>query len=67
MPKKCHFINDKEAGRVLIPGCMGTAVYYDISFCTCKNPPSIEQRVSKLEKENARLRKRLNEIEKQCQ
>lgn len=58
--RKCHYIHDKEAGKVLIPGCYG-AMYGDMSLCTCR-PEKIETEQSKekklikeLEKENARL------------
>lgn len=55
---KCHYINDKEAGRVLIPGCIGTAVYSDISYCTCHSThKGMEERVSKLEDEINQLKK----------
>ena len=32
---RCHYTYDEEAGKVLIPGCMGTAAHGDIAFCTC--------------------------------
>lgn len=34
---KCHYIVDKIAGRVLIPGCMAAAVSGDIEQCTCRD------------------------------
>lgn len=34
---KCHYIVDKIAGRVLIPGCMAVAVSGDIERCTCSD------------------------------
>lgn len=34
---KCHYIVDKIAGRVLIPGCMAVAVSGDIEQCTCRD------------------------------
>ena len=39
----CHHIYDAEAGRVLIPGCMGTAVY-GLSGCTCPRRSAGEKR-----------------------
>lgn len=33
---RCHYTYDEEAGKVLIPGCMGTAAHGDIAFCTCR-------------------------------
>lgn len=32
---KCHYINVRAVGRVLIPGCMAVAVSNDIERCTC--------------------------------
>lgn len=32
---KCHYINVRAVGRVLIPGCMTVAVSNDIERCTC--------------------------------
>ena len=32
---RCHYTYDEKAGKVLIPGCMGTAAHGDIAFCTC--------------------------------
>lgn len=32
---KCHYIYDPVAGKVLIPGCMGTAAM-GIEHCTCR-------------------------------
>ena len=62
MDRPCYYIRDPEAGRVLIPGCMGAAVY-GIGGCTCPKPPrpqregpAIEGRVEKLEREIAELR-----------
>ena len=57
---KCHYINDKKAGRVLIPGCMGTAAM-GIENCTCNdraNSKSMEERVSKLEDQVKQLIKK---------
>ena len=54
---KCHYIHDKIAGKVLIPGCMGVAVHNDISYCTCSSThKSMEERVSKLEEELNKLK-----------
>lgn len=32
---KCHYIYDKEAGKVLIPNCWGTVHSDDIRDCIC--------------------------------
>ena len=59
---KCHYINNKEIGKVLIPGCIGTAVHNDIEYCTCssyKKPSTkklLEERVKELELINDRLK-----------
>lgn len=34
---KCHYTYDEKAGKVLIPGCIGTAAHGDIAFCTCRD------------------------------
>lgn len=31
---KCHYIYDEKVGKILIPGCMGTAAMR-IRNCTC--------------------------------
>lgn len=55
---KCHYIQDPEIGKVLIPGCMGTAAM-GVHNCTCydkipyNNP--YKEEVSELRKENVRL------------
>lgn len=37
---KCHYIYDKIAGRVLIPGCWGVANDYpNMKSCTCRDAP----------------------------
>jgi hypothetical protein len=59
---KCHFVYDKIVGKVLIPGCMGTA-HAGIEYCTCRynyqsgKNDKVETRkeVKELEKENASL------------
>lgn len=58
--RKCHYIYDKEAGKVLIPGCWGSAVYGPHA-CNCypvKVPTEkqlYKKYIRELEKENARL------------
>lgn len=61
MSDRCHYITDREVGRVLIPGCMGAAVYGP-SQCTCKRRVrpleeglALETRVADLEREVSRL------------
>ena len=39
---KCHYTYDPEVGKVLIPGCMGTAAF-GIHRCTCASNKSFSQ------------------------
>lgn len=32
---KCHYVHDKEAGKVLIPGCWSVVNSGDTEDCTC--------------------------------
>lgn len=59
----CHYIRDKKVGKVLIPGCIGTAVF-GIDRCTCHNvgSKSIEERISNLEIEINSLKKELKKL-----
>lgn len=52
---KCHYITDPKAGKVLIPGCMGSAVHGSIDFCSC--PKGSYDRVTLLEKRIEKLEK----------
>jgi len=55
---KCHYINDKIAGRVLIPGCMATAIHNDEFYCTCHfRNKGMDERLEKLEEETKKLKK----------
>lgn len=64
---KCHYTYVPGVGKVLIPGCMGTAAM-GIDHCTCRTAPADFERerynkavrilrteIKELEKENARL------------
>lgn len=58
---RCHYIYDEQAGKVHIPGCMGSAVYGP-RRCTCypiKTKPEAankkDQHIKDLEKQNAQL------------
>lgn len=33
---KCHYVYDKKAGKVLIPGCWSVVHSGDIEDCTCR-------------------------------
>lgn len=62
--RKCHHIKDPEVGRVLIPGCIGTAVY-GLSGCTCypdkirhledEDELTLEDRLAAIEERLAKL------------
>lgn len=69
---KCHYINVRDVGRVLIPGCMAVAVSNDIGRCTCCDiltekdfekqryndvVKRLKQEISELRHENEMLRK----------
>ena len=74
---KCHYIYDKEAGKVLIPGCWG-AIYGDMSQCTCRSEITTfaqfekkeynkilnekQSQIKELEKEVARLNRILKRV-----
>ncbi len=45
---RCHYIYDRIAGKVLIPGCMAVAVSNCIEDCTC-NRPLTESQVERQE------------------
>lgn len=62
MSDKCHYINIRDVGRVLIPGCMAVAVSGDISQCTCNAPLSYPEQIDKLQRENKRLREKIKRL-----
>ena len=37
---KCHYVFDKDVGKVLIPGCWSVVMSNDIKDCTCTIEPS---------------------------
>ncbi|WP_289872826.1 hypothetical protein [uncultured Duncaniella sp.] len=57
---RCHYIYDRMAGKVLIPGCMAVAVSNRIEDCTCE--PSLTE--SQMESQEI---KRLKTIIKELQ
>lgn len=57
---KCHYVYDKIAGKVLIPGCWAVVMSDDIRDCTCSAGEELtfaqferEQYNQELEKRNA--------------
>ena len=74
---KCHYVYDKKAGKVLIPGCWSVAISGDMERCTCRlgtSEKKFETRefnrllkekneyIKNLEKENARLIRILRKV-----
>lgn len=59
----CHYKVDKIAGKVLIPGCMGTAAM-GIDNCTCysynRRKLTPEELISELKNEIKELKIKLN-------
>jgi hypothetical protein len=65
---KCHYTYDKEAGKVLIPGCMAVAVHGSMSYCTCR--PEKELTFAQFERQEynkivADLREQIKSLEKE--
>jgi hypothetical protein len=62
---RCHYVNVKDVGRVLIPGCMSVAVSGDIDDCTC-TPVSVKDFERREYKEHvAELTKKIRLLEKE--
>ena len=62
---RCHYINAKGVGKVLIPGCMAVAVSNDISMCTC-HPTSFKTfEKQQYNEEVNRLKKIIKELEEE--
>lgn len=59
---KCHYIYDKIAGKVLIPGCMAVAVSGRIEDCTCGHCGLTERQIES--KEIQRLKSIIRELTK---
>lgn len=65
--KACYFHHDKEAGRVLIPGCYAVAHRNDIAFCECdrtRSKKSLEEKVEALEVRVKELEKKFEVTQK---
>lgn len=74
---KCHYIYTEEGEKVLIPGCMGTAVF-GIENCTCRyetfadferkkyneTVKALRQEIKDLEQENAYLNRIIKKLTK---
>lgn len=57
---RCHYIFDRIAGKVLIPGCMAVAVSDRIEDCTCDQPITERQMESQ---EIKRLKSIIKELQ----
>lgn len=64
---KCHYVVDEVAGRVLIPGCWGSAVYGE-GNCHCPKAGQNEsEEVVQLKKEIKELKKQISILNKKNQ
>ncbi len=62
MSDKCHYINVRGVGRVLIPGCMAVAVSDNTEDCTCNAPQTPQEVIEKLQRENKRLKAEIKRL-----
>ncbi len=62
MSDKCHYINVRGVGRVLIPGCMAVAVSDNIEDCTCNAPPTPQEVIKRLQSENKKLKAEIKRL-----
>lgn len=79
---KCHYIYDKEVGKVLIPGCWDVVLSNDMSLCSCRTEIKTfaqfekqeynkilnekQSQIKELEKEVARLNRILKRVNGFC-
>jgi len=64
---KCHYIYDKEAGKVLIPNCLAVVHSNDMRDCTCRDFPETFNQFERKEYNN-KLNKQniyIKELEKE--
>ena len=76
---KCHYTYTEHGEKVLIPGCMGTAVHGSMEYCTCRTVKTfaqfererynetvkaLRQEVKDLERENACLNRIVRKLTK---
>lgn len=62
---KCHYVYDKQAGKVLIPGCWSVVMSDDIRDCTCSAGEELTFAQFERERYNQELEKRnaiINEL-----
>lgn len=55
---KCHYVYDKQAGKVLIPGCWSVVMSDDIRDCTCSSGEDLTFAQFERERYNQELEKR---------
>lgn len=60
---KCHYVYDRIAGKVLIPGCWPVVMSNDIRDCICRNSKSSEtEEIKKLKNEIRLLKKQIKQL-----
>lgn len=62
---KCHYINVKGVGKVLIPGCMAVAVSGDIEDCICHPTTFASFEKEKYQQEVERMKKIIKDLEEE--
>lgn len=62
---RCHYINVKGVGRVLIPGCTAVAWTDDITLCTCHPTTYAAFERAEFKKEVERLKGIITELEEE--
>lgn len=68
---RCHYVYDKQAGKVLIPGCWGVAIHYTdkqpMFWCSCTDfPETFKEFERKTYNERvAELRREIKSLEKE--
>lgn len=64
---KCHYIYDKTAGKVLIPGCWSVVNSGNMRDCTCRNRVETFEQFEKKEYQKILLEKnkQISELEKE--
>lgn len=64
---RCYYVNDHIAGKVLIPGCWGSAIH-GIDSCTCYSievSPTDTEQIKQLKEEIQFLKDQLRKYENQ--
>lgn len=64
MVMRCHYTYDKKAGKVHIPGCVGSAVFGP-QACTCRSETFDEFENERYERTIGELRRRIAGLEQE--